>query len=303
MTVTNRAIAVSLAMLLASASGLRAQVTLKYQFKQGDVLHYQLVTSQKGTTKAADKEFPGQQRQTIDMAWLVQSVDVKGNAKIKLNFERAKLLIETPKESVEATSDAKDLPEKEPAKSMTGMVKALAKFEAEVTISPQGEIKGVTIPEAVLKEMKAIPGAEQFAAGWTPENLERTLSDSMLVLSPDPIAKGKSWKTKVEGMSPFGKLTGDMEYVYEGTVTRDGRNVEKFLVRPKLKIETDPKSPVKLTVKEYASEGSAYFDNAAGRLVEVTTTHRIEVQAKVEDMVFTQKTELSNSLKLIKAGK
>ena len=65
-----------------------------------------------------------------------------------------------------------------------------------------------------------------------------------------------------------------------GTVERDGRKVEKFLLRPKFKIETDPKATVVVTIKAYESEGTAYFDNVSGRLVEVISTQRLEVEAE-----------------------
>ena len=94
-----------------------------------------------------------------------------------------------------------------------------------------------------------------------------------------------------------------MHYVYDGSVERDGRKVEKFLLRPKFKIEPDPKAQVVVTVKAFESEGTAYFDNASGRLVEVISTQRLEVEAESMGKTFSQKTETTNGFKLLKAGK
>jgi hypothetical protein len=292
---------VGVAALLAVGQPLRAQTALKYQFKQGETLQYALSIAQKSTAKGNDMEFTSVQKQLIDMSWLVQSVDDKGNAKVRLKVDRARLSVDTGKQSWEAASDAKEEPADDPAKSLAAVAKSLAKLQGDFTLTPQGDAKDVSIPASAIKEMKAVPGAEKAAETWTPETLQRTIQDVLLQLPPGPVTKGKTWQTKIVGQSPFGKITGETVHTYDGTVERDGRKVEKIVLTPKLKVEIDPKAPVAL--KNQEAEGAAYFDNASGRLVEVATSQQFEVQAEVKGSTFMQRIEVSNALKLLKAAK
>ncbi len=299
MTVPVRASLV-LAAVLAAGPGLQAQTTLKYKFKAGDKLNYDLTISSRGMTRADDKEFPLLEKQVISMSWLVDSVDAKGVAKIRIKFERVKLVFEQPKVSLEVTSDAKEVPEKDQAKMMHNMAKLMSKIEGTVTMTPQGDIKNVTVPASALKEMRSIPGAEKLEEGWAEGNLQSTLKDSTLSLPAEPIAKGKSLKTPVDGMSPYGKLTGEMEMIYRGKIAHGDLMLDLFEIAPKLKIEPDPKAKPPITIKKYETEGTAYFDNDAGRLVESSMTQNIEVQTEVMGKTFLQKTEITNTLKLVK---
>jgi hypothetical protein len=299
MTSTLRAASAVFAVLLAGPA-LQAQPVLKYKFKAGDTLRYDLTTTTKQSTRAGDNEFGGTQKQVIAMTWKVDSIDDKGAAKVHIKFDRVKLTTEQPKESIEVASDDKAEPEKEQAKGMMTLAKTLAKLDGYFTMSPLGEIKDVTIPATTLKDMRSVPGAEKMEDSWAQGNLQATLKDATLSLPGEPIAKGKSWKTKIEGTTPFGKLSGDTEVIYKGKVARGNQTLDVFEIQPKLKIEPDPKAKVAVTVKRYDNEGTAYFDNDAGRLVESTTTQNIEVQTEVMGKTLTQKSEGTNSLKLVK---
>jgi Family of unknown function (DUF6263) len=290
-------------LFLAAAPVLRAQATLRYQFKQGEKIPYALHVTQKSSTQAMGMDFTLVQRQVIDLTWHILSVDEAGIAKVKLAFDKVKMSLDTAKQTSEVTSDSTEEPKDEFAKVTQPLVKTLSKFQATFRITPLGEIKDVKVPEEILKEFQALPGPGGKAGNeWSEERVQRTLSESGLVLPKVALEKGKTWRNKVSGQSPFGKIGGEVEYSYQGFEARDGKELAKFTMKPELKIVEVRKEPqVELTIKGPDGNGVAYFDNAAGRLVEVTTQQTIEAQAQVNDKMFTQKLELSNSLKLKKA--
>ena len=285
---------------LASGGALHAQTPLKYQFKKGEVLKYVMVVGQKGTTKAKDMESTLMQTQTIDLSWHVQSVDDKGAAKIRVTFDRAKLSVSNGKDNFEGVSDVKEDPESEPAKSMTTLAKTLAKVEATFTMSPQGDISDVSIPASVIKEIKAI-GGEKAADGWTEDNLKATLRDNTLALPKEPAGKGLTWKRSIQLKSPYGPITGSLEYAWDGVVMRDGVKVTRLAVNPKLKLEPDPNAKPPVTIKSYDVEGTALFDNNAGRIFEISVSQKIEAQAEVGGMTVTDRREMTNSFKFVSA--
>jgi hypothetical protein len=300
MTVPLRApLLVALAATFAVTAPAGAQTTLRYKFQPGEDHTFVMLSTRKSATVVGDeKQFTEVHKQLIEMTWHVEKVDSKGTATIQVRFDRAKLSVDMPKESVQVSSDTKDLPEKEPAKGMTVLAKALAKVQGTFKISSVGEIQDVFMPEAILKEIKAMPGAEGLT--WTEDNLRTTLKDNSLGLPAAAVTKGKSTKSVVDGMSPYGKISGEMEYIYEGPAQRGGRMLEKFVMKPQLKITPDPKAPVPLTIKRYDADGSAYVDNVQGRLMEMTSATHVEVQAEVMGKKFTQKTDVENSLKRVK---
>jgi len=287
----------------AVALAAEAQTTLKYQFKKGDALQYVLTVAQKGVTTGGGMDFSGCQKQSIDMTWQVESVDDKGNAKMGLKTDRARLAAESAKERREVASDAKEEPADKVGKSMYTTARVVAKLAGTFTVSPRGEVDNVNVPESVVKEMQAVPGADKLPESSPEDNLAATVKDNLFVLPAASIAKGATWKNAVKGRSPYGKITGEVQFTYDGSVERDGRRVEKFSVKPKLKIETDPTGDVVFTVKLYESSGVVYFDNVAGRLVEATNTLRIEVEAVALNKNFSQKTETTSSFKLVKASR
>jgi hypothetical protein len=292
-----------LVFFLALGQVAQAQTTLKYQYKKGDTLQYVLTVAQKGATTGGGMDFTGGQKQSIDMTWRVESVDDKGNAKMGLKVDRAKLAAESSKESREVSSDAKEEPTDKIAKSMYTTARVLTKLQGTFTVSPRGEVENVSVPESVLKEMQAVPGADKLPPSSPEENLTAILRDNLFILPATSLASGANWKNPVKSRSPLGKISGEVVFTYEGSVERDGRRLEKFTVKPKLKIETDPNADVVYTVKLYESVGVAYFDNVAGRLVEATNTLRVEVDAEVNAKAFSQKTETTSSFKLVKASR
>jgi hypothetical protein len=278
---------------LCSGGPLLAQTALKYKFKPGDTLRYDLTIAHKIAGKSGDMEFGGLNKQVISTTWTVESVDDKGTAKIRLKVERAKLIVEQGKDTVEVSSDAKTEPDKEPGKSMLPGAKALAKFDGYFTMTAQGEVEKVTIPPETVKAMQSVPGAEK-AEPLTEQGLLQTLRANTFVLPREAVVKGKSWTEKMEGTTPYGKFAGELVFTYEGPAERGGVTVDKFVVKPKLKIEPDPKS--KVALKALDSAATIYFDPAAGQLVEVSSTQVMEMAGEQDGKKGSQRNESINTL-------
>jgi hypothetical protein len=294
--------ALGLAVFL-SGPALEAQTTLKYKFKKGDTLQYAMQLQTKSLLRG-EKELMAVEKQDIELSWHIDGVDDKGTATIRLKFDRVKLAFENGEAKGEVSSDAKEEP-KEDFKAASANAKAMSKVEGTFTITSQGDIGDITVPASALKEIRAIPGWGEATETGVKGHLQAALKDSILHLPAEGIAKGKAWKHKTEGNTPYGPYTGDMEYTFDGDVQHDGRTLAKFQVKPniKIKVDNDPKSEVTVTIKNQDAHGAAYFDNTAGRLVEVTTVQVIEVQAEVKGKTILGKKEVTNSFKLVKATK
>jgi hypothetical protein len=283
---------------LLHAGPLFAQTAFKYKFKPGDTLRYDLTIGTKATAKVDDKDFGGEHQQIITMTWKVESVDDKGTAKIRLKVDRVKISADENKKRVEVSSDDKQEPADKAAKPLYVLAKALSKFEGFFTITDHGDIKSVTIPPEAIKAMKSVPGAEETEA-MSEKGLEATLRNNTFVLPGEPVAKGKSWKDKVEGELPgSGRYAGDVVFTYEGDATHAGLTAAKFTVKSEFKITPDPKA--KIALKNVQWRGTCFFDPAAGQIAEFSAVQTTDLTGENDGKKIMQRIEATNLLKRIK---
>src|SRR5207302_1357447 len=120
---------------------------------------------------------------------------------------------------------------------------------------------------------------------------------SGLFLPKEPVSKGTTWEQKLETKSGFGKMRVDNVNTYQGTVKRDSGQLEQVAMKPKVAIESD--NP-KFTIKAQDAKGVAYFDNAAGRIVETNMTQTMEIEASLGGQTYNQKVKQTASMKLVK---
>ena len=287
---------VALALLAGPA---RAQTTLRFKFTSGEKLQYALSQDMKMTMNIAGMDIEIKLKQLMDMDWDVQKVDEQGNAQVRLAFSHVRLKLDSPTGNAEFDSKKNtEEPEDPIGKVIAQMAKGLAALEMTFTMAPDGEMKDVKIPEAALKKLKDIPGADKLGGDMlSPEGLSKMVGGG-LVLPKGPVTKGKNWTQKISLKMPFGKMAGDMKYTYEGPAEKDGKKLEKVAVQPNLKIELDPNAPAQLKIKSQKDKGHAYLDNQAGRLVEVSNEGTMELEVEVGGMTFTQNITQSTMLRL-----
>lgn len=283
---------------LCNACTAQAQTTLRYKFKEGESLKYVFDMKMKMSMSILGKEIDMNMNQTSDMVWAIQSVDDKGNAKIKVTFGRNKLSMDMPTGKVEIDSDAAGQPDDPVGQVLYKVIKSMAGLEISASMSAAGELSDLKIPEKQLAQFQNIPGGEAFGDIFSPEGLKRTLSQSGLVMPKEAVSKGANWKNKNDMKLPIGKMTAEIEYTYGGSIDKDGRTLEKIELKPRATLEPDPKSPIAMKLKTQDGKGVALFDNSQGRLLEVTTQQTMEMEAEINGMTFNQKMVQTMTMKL-----
>jgi hypothetical protein len=287
---------VALALLAGPA---HAQTTLRYKFQSGEKLQYGLSQDMKMTMNIGGMDIEVKFKQLMDMDWDVQKVDGQGNAQVRLTLSHVRLNLASP--TGNAAFDSKkntQEPEDPLGKVVAQLAKGLAALEMTFTMTPDGEMKDIKIPEEALKKLKEVPGADKFGGDMlSPEGLSK-MAGGGLVLPKGPVTKGKTWTQKYSLKMPFGKLAGDMKYTYDGPAEKGDQKLEKIAVQPNLKIELDPDAPAQIKIKSQKDKGQAYFDNEAGRLVEVSNEGTMEMEVEAGGMTFTQNITQSTTLRL-----
>src|SRR5262249_6230819 len=160
--------------------------------------------------------------------------------------------------------------------------------EMTFTITPSGQIKDVDISEASMKKLKALPDADKFSGGLLSTDGLKKMVGAGLVFPEGAVTKGKTWSEKMDMKTPVGKMSGNMKYTYEGPAEKDGKKVEKIAIKPEMKIIPDPDAPIQIKLKNQKDKGFAYFDNAAGRLLEVTNEGTMEMEVEAMGVTIMQ---------------
>jgi len=291
------------AVLLGTAlAGAADAATLRWQFKEGETLHYQMEQSTVTQLKAANgQDIKTTNNQTIDMTWKIGKV-TDGAADITQTIDRIRTKIDAPFGAFDYDSKSGKEPEGPIAAGVVPTLKLLVGATFKYKMSARGELSDVQVPDGLVNKLKEASPAAAAAAGgmFTEEGLKNMINESSLSLPAEDLAKGKSWSrpTKMPP-SPIGTMTLDKTYTYEGA--SDG--LEKLSLKVDIKLDppTNPNFDVK--IGDQKGEGALLFDNNAGRVSSSKVSEKVAMKIAVQNQQIEQTTETTSEMKLVPAGK
>ena len=286
---------------LTLAGTAQAQATLRYKYKAGDRHEYVIDQDQKMTMSVNGMDIDIKVAMVIDMTWETVKVD-GSNAQVKITVGRVKMNMDGPTGKVEVDSKDKEDSDDPIAKLIGPMIKSLAGMEMTFTADGTGEMKDVKVSERTIKKLKGLPGLDQFGDMLSPDSMKSMVSGNM-VLPKDAVEKGNTWTQKSDSKLPFGKVTGVTKYTYDGSVEKNGQQLEKIAIKPDIKIEPDPNAKIQIKVKGGSGKGYALFDNKAGRIAESHNETTMDMEIEVAGMTITQHIVQNTTMRLRSARK
>ncbi len=280
------------------SSAASAQTTLRYKFKEGEKLQYVIEQKTKGTTSINNMEIDTKMNMSIDMTWNVIAVNRDGSAQMQIKVTRAKMSMDGPTGLIEVDSTQKNEPDDAIGKVFSQVIKATASMEMTGTMLATGEMKDIKVSEETIKAMKNLPGADKLGDILSPDSFKSMVSN--LVFPAEAVTKGKTWTNKTDAKTPFGKVVTENTYTYEGAVQKESATLEKISIKPNIKMEPDPKAPIKIEVKDTKGSGQILFDNKTGRMIESTVNSTMQMQLSIAGMNLMQTTDQTMTIKLKK---
>src|SRR5205085_11374160 len=131
-----------------------------------------------------------------------------------------------------------------------------------------GKTHELTFPDSFQKLLKKLPLNQPGKTDlFTEEGLKAMLGFNVLLLPAEGIEKKKSWTAKMDATLPVGKKAITFVYTHEGRRERGGKKLEEISFTASFTFQPAEKSSINLKHKD--TKGTAFFDNAAGRLVEL----------------------------------
>lgn len=275
----------SFALFLGIVSSPAAAEPLRWKFEGGQELPYRLVQEMEMTLKAGPAGGTATETsQTMEMVWIVESVDDDGSARMKHDIRRVRMSMTAPQGQGYEFDTASEEPPEGLATLMAPVFEAMVEEDYKVTMSPRGEITDFEAPPALIEAVKNMPGGDR--SGTTDQTIQLMALQTATLLPPKELAKGESWSTSGQASSQttlpmFGAMMIETTYRYDGPREIDGRALEVF--SPTLKLTTttlEEESTLSASLKSNASSGEILFDRSAGRLETSTIEQVMDLQMK-----------------------
>jgi hypothetical protein len=288
------------AILFAAAFGLfaasaDAQTTLRLRFEKGKSNSYDLAQTMKVEQIALGQTIASVVKQSMQFTTTCDGVEDNGNGRITTRFERARMEVEAPEPIGKfAVDSAEPAPDNPTAAKLAPMMKVLGKLEFTAVMTPRGETIDFKIPEATLKKLRGIPGAAQIGGIFTEEGIKNAMVQNKLLLPQDKVSPGAKWTNKITTKLPFGRLTGEMKYLYQA----DEGKFQKLTFDPVLAIEPSADAHIAIKLESQKGSGTVLFDNAAGRVQEMSLSEALELSVGTMGMNLTQKIDQTMTMKL-----
>lgn len=243
---------------------------LRYKFQAGGKNAYTMDQNQNMKMSLMGQEIEIKIDMSFDITQTIDSVDTAtGNAKIKQKIERVKMKMEGGPLGVMEFDSKSDKEPEGPLAAMAGILRAMTDGEIKMTITNRGQVSDVKMPDKLMEEMKNMGGAAGPGGNmFSEDSFKNMFNQAALILPKEvPVPGVTTWDQSLDlKMGPIGTMKSTTKYTYVG---KSGA-FDKIDMKMDMKFEADPNAPMqmKLTTKE--ANGTALFDNAKGRVHEIT---------------------------------
>ncbi|HBN79523.1 MAG TPA: hypothetical protein DD473_27615 [Planctomycetaceae bacterium] len=170
---------------------------------------------------------------------------------------------------------------------------SLVKQQILITVSENGEIRKVDIPQELLQQFSGNgPGLTGLN---TPEGVEKMLSQGSIVFPDKPLNVGDQWTRNMSTELPFGSMKSTIVFTYAGR-TKDG--LDRINAATKISLEPKPNSPFQVQMKASEGEGVYLFDTRRGCILAsgLKQTMNLELSAIGQKLEQTVTTDISMRL-------
>lgn len=267
-----RHLLIALTLLFVGVTVLRdtsAEDALRYKFSVGKKLSYKMAQEMEMTVtpEGVPNAMKTGTNQTTEMIWNVVEVKEDGSAVIDQSMNRIQMKVTGPGGGFDFDSNSDEALEGPIASVVAPLLNTLAGATFRVTMSPRGDITGVQVPEEVTAAMAKSPSAAQMGEMFTKDGFKQLVQQSSVVFPEDPLTPGVEWTRSVAMDNPAtgGKQTIKSKYRYDGKEEVEGKSLEKFTITVELNFGDGP-GGAKITIEKQNSQGTIYFDRAAGQM-------------------------------------
>ena len=254
-----------------------AKATLRWKFKEGDERRYLMNQKMSMAMKVMGQNVETNTVQTMLVTWKVLEVDEDGGCKMEQKFESVRMKMAGPGIAGEYDS-AKGTKFTGLMKSLNPLFDAMTAGEFKLTMTAQGKITEMEMPEDLKKALKTAPGGG--GGVLSEDGLKQMVTQGSPTLPEEEMASGDDWTETIEIQAPpVGAMKMVTQYAYLGAIQRDGRQLEVISVNPRMQFDGKGQFTPEITAQK--CEGALYFDNEQGYLVETLIQQKTEMKMSI----------------------
>ncbi|MHC5542347.1 DUF6263 family protein [Singulisphaera rosea] len=291
-----------LLLVVAIGGSPASAATLRWKFKPGETLHYEMNQKTVTSVNAGGDE---QSKETVtmitNMTWAIKSVDAEGKAELTQTIDRVRIKIEAALGTFQV--DSKET--KSPLNPLEPYFKALIGTPFPFKMDAQGVLSDVKVPESVIQSLRELGGgAAGGNAMFTEDGLKTMITQSSVPLPKEDLAVGKTWSQQEKiPTPPLGSMTLSKTFRYQGPGTVAGAELEKVGVEVVAGVESEPGVASQVKIAAQDIKGELAFDNTAGRIAQSNLSEKIERVLSIlnadKKVNITQKTDTTLNMKLV----
>jgi len=288
-------VAFTLFTVLASSIPVDAQETLRWNFKNGEEIKYNVVQNMQTVMVVGDNEIDQAMNQTMAMTWQVLGVGAGGEATMNQIVGRIQMKM------AGGPAGALELDTSDPKKSENPFVNSMGEVFGKivnqpfkVTMKPTGEVGEVVIPPKLIEAINS--SAAGNANALNKETLEQMMKQSAVTLPANAVSPGSEWTSKQSVQLPFGTMVIKSNMTY---VSKDATGHAVIKIVPEISVTPKEGAPVKMSLTSSAGEGKVLFDIARGRVVKSQLDLKMAMKIDSGQQVFTQQINQKTELTLV----
>lgn len=268
-----------LGVVVSTSAALQGDTLLRWKFSQGEKLH--VVVQQKTAleTTAGPKPRKMTVNTTMEMDWLVDSVDEQGTADMTQTITRLKMRMETLG-AAPVEFDTASTEQPEGAARYFEAASRLVGLELNVVMNARGEIESVELSDEARKLLDDALAGTTLPSLFSSEGLQETLKQTAAVLPAQPVSPSDTWEVSSAAKLPLGSVRQQTTYTFEGPRERDGRMLDAIRLNSKLQLGPPPSDEAPAaTIAEQEHTGTLWFDVEAGRFVSSDVDQRLVTES------------------------
>ena len=248
--------------VVASTPFAMAQDLLRWKLGANDELKYHVAQTQKMKQQFGTNSQTTTVQQAMSMLWAVDSVSNNGLAKMQQRVERVRLKIDSGRGVVEFDTQEPAPPEDPLLAAMTSSLQKIVGKNFQVTMTNQGNVQDVVVPDDLLQALQTGVGAN--AGGINPETIKQMMKQSPITLPETAVQPGYKWASERSVDLGFGTMVIKSAMTY---VKKDGSGNAVIAVVPEIKLVPKENQQLVVELKSSSGGGELLFNINQGRIV------------------------------------
>jgi hypothetical protein len=286
-----------------------AQVKLEYKPAEGTTLRHKTVAKVQQVLSIAGMDIAtGSETDLVTTSANGKRKD-DGTLPIEITIGTIRSKIKIQDQEFSVDSDDKDPKIDFPGLAFLGdVIKATRGASYTVVLDAKNNVKFVEGTEKNLAKVGdlAPQAAAELKSQFDADRIKREFEQEHGNLPDGLVREGEPWeRTETKDISGGQSLTLKKRYEYKGTVTKDGKTLDKIDVKAievSYKMDPNAEGPAKVTksdLKVASSDGTILFDREAGATVEHAEKYRLTgdmtlvIKINNEDKEFPSKLDLT----------